>query len=99
MSRRSRFLVLALVAVILTSGCVVKRETKLSRQKTEGFVREQLSPRPDSVTCPDVEKIQNGAAFDCNVQYADGRSGTLTLHMIDDEGGVRFGPEDLRIRP
>lgn len=86
------------MAAVVLNGCVVKRETNITPQTAESFVLQHLVPKPEAVDCPGASKVKQGGTFDCSVAYPNGRRGTLTLHMIDDAGAVRFGPEDLRMQ-
>ena len=94
MSRPSRIVLLALAATTL-AGC--GSETTIATGKAEEFVRGQLQPAPSEVKCPDGVKAEEGKTFECNVSYADGDRGTVTVHMTDDEGGVQVGPGDLHL--
>ena len=96
MPRRFGIAFLALTPLFF-AGC--GSETTIAKGKAEDFVRDQLRPAPSGVRCPDDVKAERGKTFECDVNYADGNRGTVTVHMTDDDGGVRVGPGDLRIRP
>ncbi len=83
------------VAGLFLAGC--GSETTISQSKAEGFVRGQLQPAPSVVSCPDDVEAEAGKTFECQVTYADGDRGRVTVHMTDDEGGVRVGPGDLDV--
>ena len=83
------------VAGLVLAGC--GSNTTISKSKAESFVRGQLQPAPSSVSCPDEVEAKSGSTFECQVNYADGDRGHVTVHMTDDKGGVQVGPGDLHI--
>jgi hypothetical protein len=72
--------------------------TNISRSKSESFVNDHLNPPAESVTCPDDIAARAGDTYDCQVSYANGDRGTVTVHMLDDKGTVTVGPGDLHIQ-
>ena len=85
---------LALAAAALAAGC---GSTEIDADKAEDFIRTKLTgPDPRAVDCPDGVEAKKGGTFNCTVTYADNTKATVTVHMTDDEGSVRVGPEDFK---
>jgi hypothetical protein len=40
-------------------------------------------------------KAKKGADFDCKLVYADGRTGTITVHQLDGKGRIRTSAADV----
>jgi hypothetical protein len=93
--RRGALVALGMTAVVLV-GCS-SGETKISKSKSEKFVADQLNPKADKVTCPDGVTAKASVTYQCQVHYADGDHGTVTVHVQDDKGNVVVNPDDLHI--
>jgi len=89
---------LAFVSAMALSGC---GGTEIDASKTEAFIRENVAgPPPRSVDCPDGVEAKKGETFDCRLTYEHGvPPATLTVHVENDDGKVRFGPGDFKFRP
>ena len=85
----------ALVAAI--AGC---GDVKIDSGKAEDLARKVAGSgtvKLTSVSCPDDVKAKKGADFDCDLVYADGTKGTITIHQQDDEGHIATAGTDIRI--
>jgi hypothetical protein len=94
-----------LLAIPLTTALVVAvagcGEVKIDSGKAEDLARKVAGSgtvKLTSVSCPDDIKAKKGADFDCDLVYADGTKGTITIHQQDDEGSVRTAGTDIHIQ-
>lgn len=72
-------------------------DTEIDSGKVEGLIRENVAePKPRKVECPDGVKAEKGKTFECKLDYPGGKPATVTVHIDNEDGRVRFGPEDLR---
>jgi hypothetical protein len=88
---------LAASLVALVAGC---GDIKIDQGKAEGLAREVAGSgtvKLTSVSCPEDLKAKKGADFDCDLVYADGTKGTITIHQTDDEGAIRTTGSDIKI--
>lgn len=90
--------VLAVIALLLVVAIAGTSHTKISKSKSERFVSEILNPKPESVVCPDGITARANTTYECQVRYADGSRGTVTVHVRDGEGNVTIGPGDLHVQ-
>jgi hypothetical protein len=88
---------LAFVAIFL-SACGT---TEIDAGKTESLIEDNVSgPPPRDVKCPEGIEAEKGKTFQCELTYEHGvPPATVTVHIQDDDGRVRFGPGDFRFRP
>jgi hypothetical protein len=98
---RSPLLATALAAVLatLSAGCSTG-VIKIDQKKTEGLARKIAGSGTvalKTVSCPSGLKAKKGADFDCNLVYADGTKGTITIHQLDDKGRLRTAGTDIHI--
>jgi hypothetical protein len=97
----TRLLNLALAAalVVALAGCSTGG-IKIDKGKAEELVRKIAGSGTvplKTVTCPSGEKAKKGATFDCDLVYADGTKGTITIHQTDDKGAIRTAGTDIHI--
>jgi hypothetical protein len=88
---------LAVALAALVAGC---GETTIDQKGAEDLARKVADSgqvRLKSVSCPDGLKAKKGADFDCDLVYADGAKGTITLHQLDDKGHVRTTGADIHV--
>jgi uncharacterized lipoprotein len=85
------------LSVLAVSGC---GSTEIDAGKTEDLIKENVSgPPPREVECPEGVEAKKGETFQCELTYAGGLpAATVTVHIQDDDGRVRFGPGDLSVR-
>ena len=84
--------------VVAIAGC---GEVKIDSGKAEGLAEKVAGSgtvKLTSASCPDDIKAKKGADFDCDLVYADGTKGTITIHQQDDEGSVRTAGTDIHIQ-
>jgi hypothetical protein len=89
---------LAVSLVALAAGC---GEVKIDSGKAEGLAKKVAGTgtiKLTSATCPDNVKAKKGADFNCDLVYADGTKGTITIHQQDDTGSIRTAGTDIRIQ-
>jgi hypothetical protein len=85
------------VLACLIAGC---GEIKIDSGKAEDLARKIAGSGKielTSVTCPDDVKAKKGADFECDLVYAEGTKGTITIHQTDDEGAIRTAGTDIKI--
>jgi Domain of unknown function (DUF4333) len=91
---------LVLVALVL-AGCGASEDGKvIDRAGAEGFARKVAGSGPiklKSLECPDGQEAKAGESFDCDIEYADGAKGTITLHMTNDSGGLRTSAAEIHV--
>ena len=88
----------AIACVALIAGC---GEVKIDSGKAEGLARKVAGSgtvKLTSVSCPDNVKAKKGADFDCDLVYADGTKGTITIHQTNDDGAIRTAGTDVHIQ-
>jgi hypothetical protein len=98
---RRALVVTALLTVLATlaAGCSAG-SIKIDRKKTEDLARKIAgsgSVPLKTVSCPNGVKATKGADFNCNLVYADGTKGTITIHQLDDKGRIRTAGTDIHI--
>jgi hypothetical protein len=86
------------VAILaFAGGC---GETKIDKGKAEGLAKKVAGSgtvKLTSASCPDDIKAKKGADFDCDLVYADGTKGTITIHQENDEGSIRTAGTDVHV--
>jgi uncharacterized protein DUF4333 len=98
-----RSLCVALATALAATGCNASLSTgdiKIDQKKTEGLARQIAGSGTvpvKSVSCPKGLKAKKGADFDCDLVYADGTKGTITIHQLDDKGRIRTSASDIHI--
>ena len=88
------------VLVLALGGCGSGTTTKIDQTKAEGLVRKVAGSgriQLESVSCPQDQEAKANASFDCAIEYADGARGTMTIHMTNDDGGVRTSASDIHV--
>ena len=96
--RRLAAIPLATALVVAISGC---GEVKIDSGKAEGLAKKVAGSgtvKLTSVSCPDNIKAKKGADFDCNLVYADGTTGTITIHQQNDTGSIQTAGTDIHIQ-
>jgi hypothetical protein len=91
-------LTLALASSVLVAGC---GEIKIDSGKAEGLAKKVAGSgtvKLTSASCPDDIKAKKGADFDCDLVYADGTKGTITIHQTNDDGAIRTAGTDIHIQ-
>src|SRR3954463_12448855 len=94
-----RFLAIPLTTalVVAIAGC---GEVKIDSGKAEDLAKKVANSgrvKLTSVSCPDDIKAKKGADFDCDLVYADGAKGTITIHQTNDGGGVQTAGTDVHV--
>jgi hypothetical protein len=82
----------------LVAGC---GETQIDSGKAEDLARKVAGTgtvKLESVSCPDGIKAKKGEDFKCDLKYADGATGTITIHQEDDNGSVRTNAQDIHVQ-
>jgi hypothetical protein len=90
--------VFASVLVCLIAGC---GEVKIDSGKAEDLARKVAGTgtiKLTSASCPEDVKAKKGDDFECDLVYADGTKGTITIHQTDDTGAIRTAGKDIRIQ-
>jgi transcription elongation GreA/GreB family factor len=86
------FAAIALAAVaLLATGCgdTVIDDAKAEdavQQSMEGSIEEKVT----SVECPSEEKVEAGKTFGCTVTFANGKTATTTLKILNDDADVKI---------
>ena len=89
---------LATALVVAIAGC---GEVKIDSGKAEDLAEKVAGSgtvKLTSVSCPDDIKAKKGDDFDCDLVYADGTKGTITIHQENDEGSIRTAGTDIHIQ-
>ena len=89
LSRPTSAALAAVAAAALLAGCGGK---VIDDQKVEGELKQQLTgplARIASVDCPSDVEVHAGDTFDCTVETTGGKTKTIGLKIVDDEGTVR----------
>jgi hypothetical protein len=98
-----RSLCAALATALAATGCNASLSTgdiKIDQKKAEGLARQIAGSGRvplKSVSCPQGLKAKKGADFDCDLVYADGTTGTITIHQLDDKGRIRTSATDVHV--
>ena len=81
---------------LAAAGCSTG-QLQIDHKKAEGLARQIASSKAPvkSVSCPSGLKAKKGADFDCDVRYANGATGTIRIHQLDDKGRIRTSASDL----
>jgi hypothetical protein len=87
---------LALATLLAASGCSTG-QLQIDHKKAEDLARQigAVKGAVRSASCPSGVKAKKGADFDCKLVYADGRTGTITVHQLDDKGRIRTSAADV----
>jgi hypothetical protein len=85
------------VPILVLTAC---GGTEIDAGKTEDLIRKSVTgPPPKTVECPDGIEAKKGETFYCDVTYDRGLPpASVTVHIEDDDGRIRVGPEDFRLR-
>jgi Domain of unknown function (DUF4333) len=89
---------LAASLVALVAGC---GEIKIDQGKAEDLARKIADSgqvKTKTISCPSDEKAKKGADFDCDLVYADGTKGTITIHQRNDKGDIATAGADIHIQ-
>ncbi len=80
---------------LLISAC---GGTEIDADKAESLIKDNIvGPAPQKVDCPDGVEAKKGATFRCDVIYGSGLpTAVVTVHIEDDDGHIRVGPDDFR---
>ena len=98
MRRLALALSLPLLAITLSACSVsIGGSNKIDHKKAEKFLRDNIHPPVKSVSCPSGVKIKKGGTFDCTITLANGKSGTITLHMTNSSGHVEVSNSDFHL--
>jgi hypothetical protein len=94
-----RLLTVALAAslVALVAGC---GQAKIDHGKAEDLGRKIAGSGTvalKTISCPSDVKAKKGVDFDCDLVYADGTKGTITIHQLDDKGKIGTAGADIHI--
>jgi hypothetical protein len=74
---------------------------KIDHKKAEDVARKVAGSgtvQLKTVTCPSGVDAKKGADFDCDLVYADGTKGTITIHQTDDSGRISTAGTDIHIQ-
>ena len=78
------------------AGC---GRTEIDQGEAEAFVRSFFTPDARSADCPGGVEAKQGRTFSCTAVDTEGRRLRVTVHVLDDDGRVRVGSEDVRPLP
>lgn len=70
---------------------------KIDQKKAEKFLRENIRPAVEAVSCPSDVKIEEGKTFTCRITLPNGKAGTVTVHMTDSSGAVHVSNSDIHV--
>jgi hypothetical protein len=88
----------AALAMAALTGC---GGIEINKGKAEDLARKVAGSGTvhlKTVSCPAGVKAKKGASFDCDLVYADGTKGTITIHQTDDNGAVRTAGSDIHVQ-
>jgi hypothetical protein len=96
-----RLLLPLLAAAPLVAGCgasvsvgsITIDHDKAQKMLVDGITGGTVAGR--SATCPTGVDAEKGKTFDCTVTWENGATATATVHIISDEGEIRFTARDL----
>src|SRR5437763_16842063 len=94
-----RVVTLGLAMTLAAAGCSTG-QLQIDQKKAEGLARQIAGSGTvslKSVSCPKGLKAKKGADFDCELVYADGTKGTITIHQLDDKGRMRTSAADVHV--
>jgi hypothetical protein len=78
-----------LLAAFLAVGC---GDTVIDSSKAEGviqsYLEKSLHHRVSSVSCPSGQKVEPGATFACEVDFANGKRATATARIRDKDANI-----------
>ncbi len=95
--RRLLTLLVAVFAMTAVTGC---GDVSIDKGKAEDLARKVANSgtvKLKTVTCPDGITAKKGASFNCDLVYADGAKGTITLQESDDKGSVHTATADIHV--
>jgi hypothetical protein len=99
---RSALVASLAASLVAVCGCSASvGGDKIDHKKAEDVARKVAGSGTvhlDTVTCPSGVDTKKGADFDCDLVYADGTKGTITIHQTDDSGGIRTAGTDIHIQ-
>ena len=86
----------ALAIALAATGCGTGR-LQIDHKKAEALARKIASTKAPvkSVSCPSGLKTKRGEDFDCDVHYANGATGTIRIHQLDDKGRIWTARSDV----
>ena len=78
-----------IAATLVFAGCggTVIDLTK-AEEALKASLANSLEEKVSSVECPSKQKLEVGATFTCSVKLADGKTGTATLKIVDEDADV-----------
>jgi hypothetical protein len=85
-------------SLVALAGC---GSTTIDKGKAEKLARKAAGSGTvalKTVSCPSGLTAKKGASFDCDLVYADGTKGTITIHETDAKGNVQTGGTDIHIQ-
>ena len=95
-SRRTALL--AALPVLAVAAC---GETTIDKAKAEDLARKignSGSVKLEKAACPEDVAAKKGETFKCELAYADGTPGTITVHITSDSGDIRTSGRDIEVR-
>ena len=91
----SKLAFIALSALAL-AACGTK---EIDSGKAEKLIKENITPKPKTVDCPDGVKAKGGDTFTCKLTYEHGvPPAQVTVHIENKDGRIRVAPGDLRFQ-
>ena len=79
----------------MTLGATGCGQTEIDEQEAEAFVRSYFAPDARSADCPRGIEAEQGATFECSAVDVAGKRFEVTVHVLDGEGRVQIGSEDV----
>ncbi len=91
---RTASLPAAAVAALALAGC---GQTVIDQGRAQQFVRSHWvgSDPLTSVKCPSGVAAKAGTTLNCQLATQGGHHGYVTVHIVDNKGGVEINPSDL----
>jgi hypothetical protein len=92
-----RFSMTPLLAAAVVTGCGTT--TEIDHAKAENLIRRSVKElgrtAVKTVSCPSGVEAKKGSTFTCHATLANGTRGTVTIHIVNDQGRIVIrGPSD-----
>ena len=90
MHKRSVVIVLASLALVGACSRTRTLDANALEETLRAKIEQQLGAHGINVVCPDDERAQAGAIFQCTATSAEGKTITIEVTQTDDHGNVTY---------